>query len=209
MNLEQICDSVRVRLGVPEADSFFIQPVLIDLVNEAVSTYSVEYDWPWLEANDTFTSVANTESYAVPADWVRTMAITPPSDYPLRYLSLNEVRQRNQVGGLLGSNYPDSYTIHQDQIMLSSIPQSAIVYKHDYIKVEPMLVNPTDQPYIPDQWIYCVIAKAVALGYMRQNDMERAMNWERQYDKWLIRMRDNRRRSVAFPPVRVRPGSML
>lgn len=209
MNLEQLQDAVRVRLGVPVADNFYTAPVLTDLINEALQTYSVEYDWPWLEATETFSTVANQEGYDVPADWCRTQVLTPPDDYPLRYISLNELRQRNEVGGLFNAQFPDSYTIAQEQVKLSPVPQSVRVYTHDYIKVEPYLINPTDQCYVPNEWVYIVVAKACALAYMRQNDMERAMNWERQYDKWLIRARDNRRRTTAFPSVRVRPGSMI
>lgn len=202
-------DAVRVRLGVPATDNFFTDLILTDLVNEALQIYASEYDWPWLSASTSFSSVAGQESYTPPADWVRTQILTPSDDYPLRLISLNELRQRNEVGGLFNAQFPDSYAISQDSILLSPIPQSGKSYTHDYYRAEPFLVNDGDEPLIPDQWVYCVVAKACSLGYMRQNDMERALGWERQYDKWLARMRDNRRRSTAFLSPRVRPGSML
>lgn len=209
MTLTQLRDAVRVRLGVPASDNFFTDATLTDLINEAVQTYSVEFDWPWLEATTTFATVANQEGYAVPADWVRTQVLTPPDDYPLRYISLNELRQRNEVGGLFSAQFPDSYTVAQDQIKLSPIPQSVRTYTHDYIKAEPTLSGASDTPLCPAQFQYIIVAKACALGYMRQNEMERAMGWERQYDKWLMRMRDNRKRTTAFTQIRVRPGSMI
>lgn len=209
MNLEQMQDAVRLRMGVPVADSFVADPVLIDLINEAVQVYAMEEDWPWLEETVTFNSVANQEAYDTPADWVRTAVVTPDSDYPLRYISINETRQRNEVGGLSNGLYPDSYTIQRDKILLSPIPQAVRSYTHDYIKAETTLVSPTDVPFLPTQWRYMIVCKAVALAYMRDNNMERALSWERQYDKWLTRMRDNRKRTTAFTQVRVRPGSMI
>jgi hypothetical protein len=209
MNLEQMRNAVRTRLGTPASDSFSTDQALTDILNEALQAYSVEYDWPWLEATTTITTVANTETYSVPTDWARTQVITPTSDYPLRLISLNEARQRNQVGGLLGALYPDAYTIARELVMLSPIPQSALVYKHDYIKVEPVLVGNTDTPVIPTQFVYSVIAKACALASLRGGDHQSALGWDAQYSQWLVRMRDNRRRSTAFPSIRVRPGSMI
>jgi hypothetical protein len=207
MNLETLRESVRTRLGVPEADNFYTAPILDDLVNEAIQAIALEEDWPWLQSSATLNTVAGTQSYTPPVNvghvWSRTRGLARVNDDVLEWHPLKEIR-----GAGDGRGIPIWYCITQEQLILAPIPSSALQYTHDYIRQEPILVNNEDAPVMPIPFRYAIVHLAASMGYARQNEDPRAAAEMSQYQAWLKRMQDNRRRSAAPARVRVRPGAM-
>lgn len=218
MNFEQLCDAIRLRLGVAPSDNFFTLPVLMDLVNEALQSVSVEYDWPWLTTTTTFDTVVGTQFYTPPATdvpgiWMKTKALTPtqnPALPPgegwdsLQLRSLQEVREYGTVQG-----WPEIYTIHTERIMLAPVPSTVLTITHDYQRQEPVLVNPTDAPIMPTQFRWVILHLALHMAHMRQGEPQKAAIALADYTGWLTRMRSERRRVESTQRIRVRPGSWL
>lgn len=203
MTLEELRDAVRVRLGVPAIDTFFQDPQLDDLVNEALQVFSLEEDWPWLQATETINTVAGTRFYT-PLDplWARTKALSIQGFDALSMLSLQEIR-----------NWPDDirdvpvyYTLYMEQLYLAPAPSAIYALRHDYYKFEPVLNTPTDIPIVPAIYHFAIIAYAVHLAHLRSGDLARASAARQEYDAWLKRVQDNRRDFSSPMKVRVRPG---
>lgn len=202
MILEQIRDSVRVRLGVPAQDSFYQDPQLDDLINEALQAISAEGDWSWLQTTETINTVYGTRFYTPAPDWENTKALSIQGYDAMTYLSLQEIR-----------NWPDDtydvpmfYTIYLDQLYLAPNPSAVYVLRHDYLRNEPMLVENSDTPIMPTLYHYSIVAFAVHLAHLRSGDLPRAQAAKLEYDAWLKRMEGQKIKTTSTLKVRVRPG---
>lgn len=202
MILEQLRDGLRFRLGVPENENFYQAQTLDSLINEAIQTISVENAWPWLQVATTFNTVANTRLYTPPTNWQRTKNLSIDGYDSLFLLDLQEIR-----------NWPDSvsdvplfYTIYQEQIYLAPAPSAIYTIRHDYIRQEPKLIDDSDQPLMPVQFQYSILAFAAHLAHMRAGDLPRGAAALQEYNNWKKRMEEARPRSSSTIKVRVRPG---
>lgn len=207
LNLEEMRDAVRVRVGVPASDSFFDQVTLDSIINEALQHVSLDRDWPWLDETTTFVTVSGTQSYVPPADWLRTksLIISTPTEYEtLQWRSLQEIREIGNSTTELGLPY--LYTIYADEILLAPAPAGVYTFRHDYIAQEPQLQANTDEPRMPEQFRWSVVQFAVYLAQLRQGDMARAQAAMQGYNQWLERMHEHTQRVTVPLRVRVRRG---
>lgn len=205
MNLAQLSDSVRVRLGTPAGDTFFTDPVLADLVNEALLAISTETDWPWLQTSSTIPTVNGTAAYTLAAGVRNTRALTIDGYDPLEWRTLAEIRSiPTTVTG-----QPTMYTVTQEQILVRPVPAGVYTLVHDYSTVEPVLSGPTSTPVMPSEFHYAIVALACHLAHLRGGDVNRAGAAMADYQGWLKRMVSQRRRSSGPIRVRVRPGGEL
>ena len=194
--------AVRTRLGVPAADTFFTDAVLTDLVNEALQAISTEVDWPWLEASTTFSTANGTATYTPTAGWMRTRSLCIDGYDGMEWRSLTEVREiPTTVTGV-----PCIFNVNVEQLTLRPVPNGVFTVTHDYIKVEPALALTSDTPLMPAQFHYAIVSLACHLGHLRSGDVNRAVAAMADYQGWLKRMVDNRRRQTGGLRVRVRPG---
>lgn len=203
MMLEELRESVRVRLGSPENDSFYFAQQLDDIVNEALQTISVELAWPWLENTETITTVTGTRFYTpLNANWLATKALSIQGFDAMTLLSLQEIR-----------NWPDDirdvpvyYTIYNDQIYLAPAPNQVYQIRHDFIQSEPLLRDNSDTPLMPRIYHYSIVAMATHLAHLRAGDLPRAAAARQEYKDWFDRMDQNRQQTESPRKVRVRPG---
>lgn len=205
MNLAQLRDSVRTRIGVPAGDTFYTDQTLTDLLNEALSAISTEADWPWLQLSTTFSTVAGTGTYTPPADWTETRSLCIDGYDSIDPRSLAEIREYLTTD----SDVPRVYCISGDTILLRPIPNSVQVVTHDYVKNEALLVTDTDAPLMPSQFHYAIVAFACHLAYLRSGDVQRATAALSDYGSWKQRMLRQRRRTAGPIRVRVRAGGSL
>lgn len=202
MILEQLRDAVRVRLGTPESESFYLSQPLDDLINEALSTISAEGDWAWLQTTETISTVAGTRFYTPATNWQTTKALSIQEYDAMIYLSLQEIR-----------NWPDAtrdvpmfYTVYQNQLYLAPTPSAVYQLRHDYLRTEPLLRDNTDTPLMPGVYHYAIIACAVHLSHLRSGDLPRAQAAQAEYASWLKRMEGQKIKTTSSLKVRVRPG---
>lgn len=203
MNYSQLRQSTLTRIGVSSNDALFTATVVGDLVNEAIHTIEVEFDWPWLEAITTHSTTAGTQTLTVPTDWLRTDKLWIADNDPLEYLGFGDLRQQYDV---TGRGQPEAYSIVADAIYLGPTPDSTYTVNHLYIRREPDLTSDTDSPLMPASFHMAIVELATALGLRRSREEARAVVAENSYNNWLRRMADNRRRSSQPMRVRVRPG---
>jgi hypothetical protein len=213
VNLAQMRDAVRTRLGVPQSDSFFSDPVLTDMINESLQAVTAEADWPWLQTSTTFSTVAGTGSYTPPADWGQTRSLCIDGYDAMDYRSLSEIREYLTTQ----RSVPTVYTVSGEVILLRPTPGAVYVVTHDYLKAEPALVGDTDTPVMPSVFHYAIVAFACHLAHARNNEIGSyrgaitgsAAASLSQYHNWLERMMSARRRTSGPMRVRVRGGSIL
>ena len=205
MNLSQLRDAVRTRIGVPNADTFYTDQVLTDLVNEALQAVASDADWPWLQISTTLTTAAGDGDYDTPADWTETRSLCIDGYDAMEYRTLGEIREYpSTVTGV-----PAVYTISGDDILLRPVPSGVFTVQHDYVKNEQTLVTDADVPLMPTQFRYSVVAFACHLAYLRSGDVQRATAALADYGSWKQRMLRQRRRSAGPLRVRVRPGGAI
>lgn len=205
MNLAQIRDAIRTRIGVPTGDTFYTDQVLTDLANEALSAISTELDWPWLETSTTFTTVSGTGTYTPPVDWSQTRSLCIDSYDAMEWRSLPEIREYPTTV----LDLPRVYTVSGDQLLLRPVPSGAYTVTHDYVRTEQTLVTDADVPFMPNEFRYSIVAFACHLAYLRSGDVQRAIAALGDYTAWKARMASARRRTRGPIRVRVRPGSVF
>lgn len=212
MNLAQMRTAVLSRVGVPASDSFFTAQVLNDYINEAVTAFCAEDFWPWMEGTESLTTVAGTAT-VTPADstWHLTKALYISGFEPLLLSNLQDVDYVTVQG------QPVAYVVFQDKIVLSPTPDGVYTVTHQYYKQEPLLVNDTDTPLCPAEFHWAIVAyaahmallRAGEVSYYRGNITGRAAALYQEYEQWLARAREHRRRSAQPLRPRVRSGSWI
>lgn len=209
MVFSQLKTALQTELGVTSSDGMFSDTVLGYLINEGLSIATSEADWPWLSGTAYFTTESAVNIYVPPVleghYWVRTRALTPANQNSIPLRSLIECREVQAVSG----GDPTMYCVTGDRLLLAPTPTQAVVIAHDYVSAEPELTVAGQAPLMPYQWHYIIVHAAAMLSHLRQNAGDRAEFERKQYDTWLRRMQADKKRTVASPRVRVRPGSML
>lgn len=205
MTLEQLRDAVKVRLGAPPDETFYLDEQMDDLVNEALQTITAEGAWSWLQTTETINTVAGTRFYTPNTNWATTKALSIAGFDAMSMLSLQEVR-----------NWPDDvrdvpvfYTIYLDQIYLAPAPSAVFAIRHDYLRDEITLIDNTDTPLMPAIYHYSIISYACHLAHLRSGDLARAQAAGAEYKSWLNRMEAQKLKSYSTIKVRVRPGRDL
>lgn len=193
MNLAAFRTAVNRRTG--EA---FDTDALTELVNHALAAIAAEQDWPWLEAEDTFSTVADQADYAMPADWARTRAVTIDGD-DIELSSARDYTYHGETG------LPVRFQVVADKLRLVPTP-GATTYDviHRYVRTEPALALDGDSPLLPVAFHPAVVEYASYLVMLRTGNAKRADEFFRSWSLWRDRMKDSRRRSVRRHRIRVR-----
>lgn len=203
MNLAEFRDAVRLRSGVPSSDSFNDDQVLTGIVNEALMVLSADVDdAAWLLASDTFVTTAGTQSYTPPADWGRTKYLTIDSQPEIEFVTLGDVR----AWPAATRGVPRYYTTTGSEILVAPVPDATYTVRHDYYVEETPLTDDTDTPLVPSTFHHAIVAYATHLALLRSNEQQRASGELANYQGWLRRIQDQKRRSVKATRIRVRPG---
>lgn len=211
MNLGTMRTAVYTRIGLPSTDTFYPSTVVNDFLNEALQAINNEEYWPWTQATATISTVAGTAAYAVPTDWKATKQLFISGFTPLALSNLADVDYVTQQG------QPVAYVVFGDQIILSPTPDGVYTVTHQYQKMEPTLTLDSDTPLMPAEFHYAIVAFAAHLAHMRSGEVDyyrgnitgKAAAALQEYNQWLARMRDARRRSTGPLRPRIRPGSLI
>jgi hypothetical protein len=195
---------VRTRLGNPSTDGFFTDAQIGDMINESLQYNNTLADWPWTKTSTPLSATAGTATYSLPADWVKTRALTIDGFDTMQELSLKEIREQPTAT----QGQPTSFAVENELIHLRPVPNQAYTVIHDYLKKESELSG-VQEPLMPDMWRYSIIEYAVYLAHMRQGDMGAADRALARHQKWHEAMADHRRRTTSPRKIRVRPGSNL
>lgn len=202
--LDQLETRVRDRMAAHLSDTFLTDARVDAQINVALQQICSEHDWPWLQAEPpaTITTVAGTASYAVPADYLRTVALTSATTgETLSRRPLREIRRTINQGT------PSVFTIYGNKVHLRAIPSGVFTITHDYIKIEPALANGSDVALIPDLYNEGVVEFSAYLLFRATREETKAQEALTAYKAWVARTQDNINQSLSTIRISVRPGS--
>lgn len=146
---------------------------VLTFINLGLSEFYMSRDWEFLYAEGTISVVAGTETYATPTNHLRTLWIADDTDEELR---LRQRRDSIRFGSEQGD--PAYYSIFNDLIYLSPIPNATATYRHGYYTHIPVvtdnsianLQNTTLQIPLPFQHLASLyISKQIALSLKDYN----------------------------------------
>lgn len=205
MNLAELREKVRLRMGIAPNDPLFSTPVVNSAVNDALVTIAEERDWPWLATSATTTLTS--QVMTVPSDWTKTMSIRIGRDSYLNPVTLSDFEERYPDSTITG--LPHVYVPFGESILVGPAPDSTYTVEHRYYRSEPELEQDTDVPLMPDALSLGVVEAACVLLWRRAGDTDKAEQAQRSYDAWRTRSYDKLRRSRGPLRIKIRRGSML
>jgi len=194
----------RARLGVNAADRMFPDDVVTGFINAGLRMMATDYDWPWLQAEASFSTAAGIHGpYNPPADWTRTLWIA-------RDGTDMELRQRRDLQRFIGFNgngssgHPSLYAVSGDRIYLAPTPSEVFTIQHGYIRKEDALVADDDQALCPEEYDDLIVCYALILAGQRLKDSTIVNMYQGAVGDWKRRVADNVRRSASPSRIRVR-----
>jgi len=198
MQLTDIRDRVRNRVGISSTDALATDAIMTTLINDAIDTISLKMDWPWLEASETIATVVGTTSYTPAATWRTTQRLSI-SDDNLLYKNPTDIAQYSAFTG-----YPRFFTVELAKIVLAPTPDAVYSVTHVYTKVETDLSADADEPAVYDWAMPLVIVGAAKLLATRLKDpslLQMIKEEERDIEEGI---KDELRRGRPFPKPRHR-----
>lgn len=173
-------------------------------INAALNQISLERDWPWLESEATFNTVADTAQYNLPSGWSRTRVLVV-NGTPAAFVNVAE-----------GDNYSEwttaeaqwAYTVDSDQITLYPTPGGVFACTHRFVVDETALSADGDEPLLPARYHYAVVHLVCAWAFQRMGNMPMASFHEQQYEQIKRRMLPDTRKTTGPMLAQIRPGGM-
>lgn len=166
MELSDIRDAVRRRTGLPSGDPIVADTPLTALINDAVRMVNNRSDWPWKEARGTTTTTANQATITI-------------SDYrKIRWLQIEDrelqfIPYRMTARFFNRTGKPVYWTEDSGSIFLFPTPDATYTVSYGIMdKDDATLVNDTDEPSIPNNYIDLLIAQTAVLVARRKHDRE-------------------------------------
>jgi hypothetical protein len=202
--LSDIRTDVREAGNYSSSDGNVSDAVMTRVINRALRRISAEFDWPWLYAEETITTVAGTTDYNLPTRWAKTAWLSEENVGLLRPATHKQSRrwieQATRVTGR-----PVYYT-HEgaSQIRLFPAPDAVYSVDHGYYTYEAALSNDTDTPAIPDPYDDLVVWKSLEFLAIRRGEQELMQNARRMYQDQLRVVTDNVRASKEFASIKTR-----
>lgn len=199
MNLGELQTALDRKTGLG-----FDSTAQISFINQALAAITAERPWTWLDATDSFNTVASTVAYTLPTDWIETRGMTiGATGRPMQPVSIRD----GDVYNFLDPPMTDCYAIEGGNLRIYPTPSSVEAVVHRYVKREPTLTSASDTPILPTEFHPSIVAYAAKLEAERLGMEKQAAMWTREWDDWLVRMRGGNRRLQGPRRIRVRPGS--
>lgn len=178
MTLAELRTALRNRTGISLEAT-----VATEFINDALQTVSTARDWPWLEKVANVVTVNGTGSYAVPADWARSVSVVSASGIPLRRSPIDLL---DYVGA--GAGAPKLFGIFADALIVRPTPNAVETLTHRYVRTTPALSADGDTPTIPAGSHGILVEYAAYLVFRHAGDTERAGVALSSYERWLDSM---------------------
>lgn len=176
MQLSDIRDEVRRRVGLSSTDTMAADADMTKLINAAYRQISLEKDWDWLTANETISVTAGDDEYAVAADWRTTLYVGRQIDasYPDGSVPLIRSQRRDIREQSIREGVPEYWMIESGVLRVAPVPAQAETLLHTYVKQITALSADGDAPFIPDDYVDYLIVRAAKLLATRLGDRDMA-----------------------------------
>lgn len=145
-------------------------------VNQGYRMLSTLFRWPWLEATSNITTVADTASYALPADYRRLYAIKDTDKRrTLTRLTVEEALERWGGDPPSGAEAKWFY-VWDDSIYLLPVPSAneTAAYTLYYQKKLTTMTSGTDEPEFAEEFHLVLADYAIARVWEHEEDFEKA-----------------------------------
>jgi hypothetical protein len=202
MNLSGYRVRVGARMGIPSGDTFMSPTIINDAINQALVTVEEEAFWPWSEAAARLTVLSGTVGVVLPDDWRATKGVYV-GQWELRQVSITDLFTWPDSS----QGMPSVWSDYQDTVEVRPAAAGDRELTVIYYRMQPLLVNDTDRPMIPDRFHPAVVAKACELLARREDDGPNQAAHLADYTVWTGRMRKAMRSTTRPITPRVRPGS--
>lgn len=116
----------QIRATMPPEATDLSDTFINTIINQGVEEVAGAFHWAWLEASTTVTLAASTQTYALPADFNTAVALVDDdNDDTIEFLAPSKFFELvgNDTGNT--SSNPEYWTIWEDNIYLSPIPDTA------------------------------------------------------------------------------------
>lgn len=183
MNLTNLIEATRTRLGLPASDAFFSDQNITDLINAALTYITGRHDWYWLETSEALTTVASTETVDTDADSQRTIALYDDTGVQLEWMALSDLVR---IPADAESDTPRFFGYKGSKIVLRPVPASGgATLTHIFRGTEPRLLTGSDSPLMPSQFHDAIADWACYFSGLRQGDLPAAERWQQSGEAWI------------------------
>ena len=199
-------DFVRTYMDVEAED---VPDLLIDgwLIDAVQIIRQREVGWPCYQANGSFTTVADTQAYAIPltsvgATWRDITMIIGPWE-PLQRMSHRAAEDVYFVptGVTAFSGYPEAFSIWNDQIYIWPAPNDAYTMTvRGYRNLKNWYVGGDSVPDVPDQFEPALRDWMLSEAMLHSQDAELAANFKSKFDEKLGVLLEDQLRPSRFSP---------
>lgn len=146
-------------------------------VNQAQFSISTSYRFFELETSVTGSTTASTRSYSLPSDLRAILSLRDTSNNTK--LGLADWRTFDKLNQTTGK--PSRYTRFGSSFELDPTPDATYNLSLRYLKRVASLVNDTDEPVLPDEWIEAIILRACWIGSASLQMFEQATAFKDEY----------------------------
>ncbi len=210
MNYGQIQSTVLSRVTMDANDP--VAAYVPGYINEGlhmVETFGGAAGWPWLRELVDFNTVANVSAYP--------FSTIDPTNTIIKILSLKVLRSNIYAPIELLSAWeaddiyvtnvalpPDAWYVDGPTVYIRPVPDGVYTVRCRAVRVEPDLVNMTDEPIMPPVFHSSIVAATLSLLYQSLQNPQGQTAAENQVNAWVQRMQRYGRESSPAPRVRVR-----
>lgn len=186
------------RLGLPTTDGHVTSAQVTSALNAALQEYATEYDWPWLQAEETVTTAADDEGYALPTRYARTLYVLNDADN--ENLEYRPAQALVQYAGR--TDRPLYYSGLWGELVLSPTPDAVYTLRHGYVRAEAEFSADGDTALLPDAFAEFLVTIAARKIAVRRKDTELHRLLSDEYQAWVTRLRNEVRRTAFLGRVR-------
>lgn len=166
---DELSQAILDRTGLSAGDALAQPAALQAAIKAGARRYAIEGEWPWLNVEVTVNTVANTDTYAVPADYQRTTYLA----YNGYDLEPRDVRDLHLLDALSASQ-PSLYGVRAGLLVLRPSPDAVYPLKHGYQRTEPALAAGSDTVLLPDAYTDYLVLHGALWLVIRTKDVEHA-----------------------------------
>ncbi len=200
MNVTDYTQAVRRKVGLLETDTAALpDDVVLSALNDGLKAIAADWEWHWLFATEVGAVTAGNNTIPTPDGYLRTITLRT-SGGP----ALGEQAYASLVDADNAQGTPESFALGGENFYLWPMPDVDEPYEHVYYRSEPELVNPGDEPMLPDSYSPWLVAEAALRVPFRTNSPEKYQTLVAEIADWRKRAKDEARRNVNAQPRRIR-----
>jgi len=146
-------------------------------VNQAQFSIATSYRFFELEVSVTGSTTSSTRTYSLPSDLRVILSLRDTTNS--RKLTQADWRTFDKLNQTTGK--PSRYTRFGSSIELDPTPDDTYGLSLRYLKRVASMVNGTDEPVLPDEWIEAIILRACWIGALALQMLESSKSFKDEY----------------------------